>query len=220
MKMLSNLIKYGIIPSSQSVAAGVPSGQEFYTTAGTFSWTAPAGVTSVCAAVIGGGGSGNFSSSTSNAQYSGGGGGRGYRNSITVVPGQSYTVIVANGGPVDPSTASNTEGIFGGASIFIDSSTVRGLGGANASATAIGVGGGFTGDGGNTGGNGNSTPIFGAGFAQGGFGHYMYGQGFSIEYGRGGAGATAQSSTAGSPGAVYLIWGEGRSFPSTNVDPV
>ncbi len=39
----------------EGVAAASPSGQQAYTTAGTFSWTAPAGVTSVCVVCVGGG---------------------------------------------------------------------------------------------------------------------------------------------------------------------
>ena len=35
----------------------VPAGQQAYTTAGTYSWVAPAGVTSVCVVCVGGGGS-------------------------------------------------------------------------------------------------------------------------------------------------------------------
>jgi len=94
-----------------------------YTTPGTYSWTAPTGVTSVAAVAIGGG--------ASAYNMSGGGGGLGWRNNIAVTPGTSYTVVV---------------GAAGGTSYFISTATVRGIG-------ACGVfGGGYTGDGGGNGG--------------------------------------------------------------------
>ncbi len=37
---------------------GAPPGQQAYTTAGTYSWVAPSGVTSVSVVAVGGGGSG------------------------------------------------------------------------------------------------------------------------------------------------------------------
>ena len=40
------------------VATAPSSGQIAYTTAGTYSWTVPAGITSICVVCIGGGGSG------------------------------------------------------------------------------------------------------------------------------------------------------------------
>ena len=48
----------------------VPAGQQAYTTAGTYSWVAPAGVTSVSVVAVGGGGGGV-------GQGGGGGGGGG-----------------------------------------------------------------------------------------------------------------------------------------------
>ena len=68
----------------------VASGQIAYTTPGTYSWTAPAGVTSVCVVCVGGGGSGGA------GYYVGGGAGGGlaYKNNISVTPGSSYTVVV------------------------------------------------------------------------------------------------------------------------------
>lgn len=124
----------------------VATGQQAYTTAGTFSWVAPAGVTSVAVVTIGGGGAGgsNFYSEVSTG---GGGGGLGYKNAIPVTPGNSYTGVVgiagASGGGVTTS---------GGESYFISAATVRGAGGTRGAAG--GTGGGFTGDGGGTGGAG------------------------------------------------------------------
>ena len=72
-------------------------GQQNFTSTGSSTWTAPAGVTSVCVLCIGGGGGGR-GYYTNYAATGGGGGGLGYRNNITVVPGQNYTVYVGPGG--------------------------------------------------------------------------------------------------------------------------
>jgi hypothetical protein len=64
-----------------------------FTTVGTTTWTAPAGVTSVQVLVVGGGGGGGW--------HGGGGGGAGglnYSASYAVTPGTSYTVTVGAGG--------------------------------------------------------------------------------------------------------------------------
>ena len=255
-----------------------PVGQQEYTTAGTFSWVAPTGVTRVCAVCVGGGGGGG--SSGTDASSGGGGGGLGWKNNITVVPGQSYTVVVGGGGGINAS---------GGQSYFINTITVAGNGGgggANGSASG-GGGGGYVGDGGGnggTGGNGstsdstNSTPEAGAGggaggysgiggrgagaqtasfsggsgdgggaggggspdsgTAQGGGGVGIFGQGLSGLggfgtqggfggssgangsgdgglYGGGGPGSDSSPSGPGAGGAVRIIWGIGRAFPST-----
>tara|TARA_B100000212_G_scaffold300656_1_gene246096 strand:+ start:1315 stop:3522 length:2208 start_codon:yes stop_codon:yes gene_type:complete len=63
-------------------------GQQEYTTPGTYTWTCPAGVTSVSVVCIGGGGTGGA--------YGGSGGSLAYKNNITVTPGQTYTIIVGN----------------------------------------------------------------------------------------------------------------------------
>ena len=65
-----------------------PPGQQEYTTPGTYTWTCPAGVTSVSVVCIGGGGTGGA--------YGGSGGSLAYKNNITVTPGQTYTIIVGN----------------------------------------------------------------------------------------------------------------------------
>jgi hypothetical protein len=65
-------------------AKGAAAGQAEFTTPGTYTWTAPAGVTSVCAVCIGAGGAG--------------GGGLGWKNKISVVPGTAYTLVVGSTG--------------------------------------------------------------------------------------------------------------------------
>ena len=239
-------------------------GQAEYTTSGSYTWTAPAGVTSVCVVCVGGGGAG--------------GGALAYRNNITVVPGTGYSVVVGAGG-VATGAGQNT-GTSGGDSSFSDgTNTTTAEGGVSGSETysnptgtydgggrggyaeggggySGGGAGGYSGDGGITG-FGASTSTDGQGGGGGG-GHWPYwgGGGVGI-YGEGASGAagTADNSTdgpgkggsgggdgskgtnggnavtgglygggygsrwsgnQGGGGAVRIIWGSGRSFPSTN----
>ena len=222
------------------------------------SWTAPAGVTSVCVVCVGGGGSGNGTGG-------GAGGGLGWKNNIAVTPGQSYTVVVAGSATRNSGSTTN---VAGATSYFINSATVAGRGGGSVSTfvggTFVGDGGGnggagggggggaggYSGNGGN-GGTGSTDPgrngLPGAG---GGGGGGWGGTGSSTTQGGGvgingegpnGAGSTYNTSqvggagsngsgglygggsnaagtangTSGYPGAVRIIWGPGRAFPST-----
>ena len=70
-----------------------------FTSSGT--WVCPAGVTSVSIVAIGGGGAGAsrpLSGGAAGGATGGGGGGLAYINNYTVIPGQSYTVVVGRGG--------------------------------------------------------------------------------------------------------------------------
>lgn len=71
-----------------------------YTAPGTYTWTVPAGVTRVSLVGVGGGGGGTQSNT-------GGSGGSGasltYVNNFSVIPGETYTVVVGAGG--SPGTA-------------------------------------------------------------------------------------------------------------------
>lgn len=150
-------------------------GQQAYTTSGSYSWVAPSGVTSVSIVAVGAGGKG-----------AGGGGELRYKNNITVIPGNSYTVVVG--------ATNSTGGAYAGSSTF-NSTTVIANGGQNGtSGSQGGVGGsGGTGDGGGAGGS------LGVGGAYGGGGGLYFGSGSN-----------------GSGGAVRIIWpGTTRSFPST-----
>ena len=74
----------------------VPRGESVYTIPGTFSWTCPAGVTSVSVVCVGAGAGGG---DPSYGSYGGGGGGAlAYANNVSVTPGASYTVVVGRGG--------------------------------------------------------------------------------------------------------------------------
>ena len=126
-------------------------GQVAYTTTGTYSWTAPAGVTSVSVVAVGGGGGGGYTWSSGG----GGGGGLGWKNNISVTPGQTYTVVVGTGGP--PSPNATNAAAAGGTSYFISTATVAGYGGGqggpNSTSFGGGYGGGYLGDAGGRGGN-------------------------------------------------------------------
>jgi hypothetical protein len=128
-------------------------GQVEYTTPGTYSWTAPAGVTSVSVVAVGGGGAG-FSSSITESRATGGGGGLGWKNNITVVPGQSYTVVVGLGGrqsSLGGSTSNAQDSYF----ITANSNAyATGKGGSSGTSGSGGAGGSFFGDGGGQGGSG------------------------------------------------------------------
>lgn len=131
----------------------VAPGGHLFNTPGTYSWTAPAGVTSVSVVCVGGGGGGVTGTS---GWPGGGGGGLGYKNNITVVPGNSYTVVVGAGGSGYIGNAASATN--GGDSYFISAATVKGGGGQapdNEDMRFTSANGGdYVGDGGGNGGNG------------------------------------------------------------------
>ena len=73
---------------------GYTPGSQTYSTAGSYSWTCPVGVTSVTVECIGGGGRG-FLYEYGTSDGGGGGGGGGYAKSVrSVTPGSSYSLYV------------------------------------------------------------------------------------------------------------------------------
>ena len=165
----------------------VPYGDVEFTTPGTYSWTVPTGVTQISVLCIGGGGAGNGDGSLGGG---GGGAGLGWRNSISVTPGQSYTVVVGDKGA--GGTGSNGEDSY-----FINTSTVKGGGGGGTVSGSGGSGGSYTGDGGGTGGSGGSTA--GGGIYEGGGGGAG---GYTGSGGNGGGGdGTSNPQNAGVGGA-------------------
>jgi hypothetical protein len=199
-----------------------PVGQEEFTVPGTYTWIAPANVTSVSVVCVGAGG--GPAANTSGASGAGGGG-LGWKNNISVVTGASYTVVVGAGGA---RRATTTPGVAdaGGDSYFIDAATVAGLGGGGArqADASPGNGGGFVGDGGGNGGDGGSrtaTSNAGGGGGAGGYsgngGNGGAGDAVSGSLapsgsggGGGGGGGCGSADTAGSGGGVGL-YGEGPS---------
>jgi hypothetical protein len=185
--------------------ASTAKGEQAYTTPGTYSWTAPPGVTSVSVVAVGGGGSGEYNNT---------GGALGWKNNISVVPGQSYTVVVGAGGPAG---SGGTYSANGGDSYFISNITVSGQGGRNtnqsSTATYVGDGGGDGGDiryGGGGGGAGGYTAPGGRG--GGNTGSDLF-NGFSSDGGGGGGGgAGAQYGCYGGGGGGGVgIFGQGTN---------
>ena len=172
---------------SNSVVPAVQ-GQQAYTTAGTYSWVAPSGVTSVSVVAVGGGGG------TTSTRGAGGGELR-YKNNISVIPGNSYTVVVSlEGTYVSTATGDASPSTF-------NSTTVIANGGFGGNNSGNGGSGG-TGDGGGNGGNGAGPGgSYGSGGGAGGYA------------GAGGNGANNGSPQAGSGGGG----GGGGSYqPSSN----
>lgn len=77
--------------------AALPALADTYSTPGTYTWTAPAGVTTALIEAWGAGGAGGGATGFSSAGGGGSGGQYSYK-SATVVPGRSYTVVVGAGG--------------------------------------------------------------------------------------------------------------------------
>ena len=128
----------------RETSAGV-AGQQTYTTAGTYTFVVPAGVTSVSVVCVGA--SKQYSNQTN---YGLGGGGLGYKNNITVVPGNSYEVVVSGANDGRGSHFINTSTVLGGQSIsnsgggtFVGdgggNKEVAGGGGAVVGATVVGA---------------------------------------------------------------------------------
>ena len=178
-----------------------PVGQELFTSSGT--WVAPAGVTSVSVVAIGGGGAGHAYSSRSSG---GGGGGLGWKNNISVIPGNSYTVFVGAGGSIK--TSSNTSVANSGEySYFINTSTVAGLGGTGGKYNASAAGGGYVGDGGGNGGTAPATTSYASGGGGAG-GTTNGGAGGNGSGGGGGGGGGAGSADASGAGGGVGVFGE------------
>lgn len=192
--------------ASNSVTARL-AGQQAYTTAGTYTWVAPANVTSVSVVAVGPGGKGGAGINCCGSVYGGGGGGGGglgYKNNVAVVAGSSYTVQVG---------ASGTAGCQN--SFFCTILVVKGGAGGNAGSSGS-TGGTYTGTGGGNGGNGGSSgpnPYVGGG---GGGGAGGYSGGGTTSSGRGGtnnsSGGQAGSNGGGGGGAM-VTQAPGASAP-------
>jgi len=213
-----------------------PPGQNAYTTAGTYSWVAPTGVTKVSVVAISAGAAGTctfcyYSCAEAATVYASGrqgaGGGLGYLNNITVVPANSYTVVIsassgsniyfvatttvgAKNATVGVSSENGTysvEGVGTGTSATIYSGGTNNQGYYNASGnpygTTGGSGNGAAGYAGN-GGDGGTTPTAGSG--GGGGGGKMYP---SLTYGPGAGGGGVGELGQGANGAAATTAGNG-----------
>ena len=177
----------------QYYSTGPAPGSQSYTTAGTYSFVVPAGVTAVSIVAVGAGG-------LNNANY---GGGLGYKNNYSVTPGNSYTVVVGSGSS-------------GTGSYFCSPSLVKGGGGSGCgypNGTFVGDGGGAGGYAGTSGGGaGGYSGSGGAGRC--GYGGSLYGNAGSGGGGGGGGVWTCSScicSQFGGAGGGVGLFGQGCS---------
>jgi hypothetical protein len=193
--------------------------------ASNYNWTCPEGVYEVSAVCIGGGGGSAAGSSGSSGA---GGGGLGWRNNISVTPGNTYTISVGSGGlRAFSDTGSISRAGTGGQSYFINSSTVAGNGGqgGQTNGDSAGTGGSYVGTGGGNGGSGGSrggsSSDAGGGGGAGGYtgpggngGNIVSGNAQNGSAGSGGGGGggggCGSGDTAGCGGGVG-VYGEGNS---------
>ena len=186
----------------------IPTSQQEYTTPGTYSWTAPANVTSVSVVCVGPG----FSL---NGGASGRGGALSYKNSIAVLPGTSYTVVVAAANSATLSYFISTATVSAG-----NYTTRTGDGGGNGGNGVYGGGGagGYSGNGGNGGSAVNGSGTSGTGGGGGGGGSISsggVGGGGGGGVGLLGLGASGSGRTAtlgGNEGSGGSVGGNGTSL--------
>lgn len=168
---------YGLSAWSDDVAFSTlaASGQITYAVAGTYNFTVPPGVTSVCAVCVGGGGSGRLDNNS--ASSGGSGGALCYMNDIPVTPGDVIPVVV---GRADQSSSFGAwltagGGMSSGATTTPGGTPVGGVGYPGGAARQSysnragggGGAGGYAGPGGVGSGNG-ASPTAGTGGAGGG----------------------------------------------------
>ena len=212
-----------------------------YITSGTYTFVVPSGITSIQAVAIGPGG-GNGYATAAPGDGDGGGGGALIWATIPVTPGESLNVRVG-ASTLSNGSAGTSSYIYRGATRLIEAnagttgfgetgsggpggtfivntsfiSTYGGGNGGNGRAwqDGVGVGGGsagtYTGNGANGSGtaNGTGSNIYGT-TVPGGAGT-AYGWGRKADDG---------FTQLGGGGAVRILWGAGRSFPSTNVTTI
>lgn len=184
-----------------------------FTSAGTYTWICPSGVSAVQVVCVGGGGGGSW---TGNG---GGGGALAWKNNHSVLSYTSYTINVGGGGGNGDSAGDGLTA--GGRSEFVGSGAIAGGGGHGALNTLGGGAGGtlISGSGGSGGRGGSSLngPSGGTAAGGGGAGGYSgnggQGQGTQYNWAPGGGGAGAGGNYQGSGGSVGLL-GQGTSGTS------
>ena len=175
-----------------------------YTTPGSYSWVAPACVTSVAVVVVGG------------PNNNGTGGALAYRNGYSVTPGNSYTVVVTNNacsGGTNLSSFAYPSGAYAGQANYRS-----GDGGGNGGTGYYGSAGagGYSGAGGN---GGNCSTFNGTSGAGGGGGGGGFANNACSRYARGGGGgvglygegASGAGGAGSSGGNCYGYGGGGGS---------
>lgn len=196
--------------SGTSSGFAVPNGEQIYSTAGSYTWTVPAGVTACSALCIGaGGGVGNTPANT--VSSGGGGGGLRYINNYSVTPGGTYSVTVGGGvagANGNPSAFAEQITANGGNKGTVGGNSTGGTGGPGAG----GNGGGTGGNGGNGGGS-NLDASGGGGGAAGytgnggagasGAGDAIHQNGLAGSGGGGGGGTTGGGAGGGGGVGMY-----------------
>ena len=190
--------------------------EQTFTAPGTYTFVVPAGVTSISTVVIGGGGGGGrparytdtadpttivayspVPGSLTGNFYSGSGGGLAYKNSISVTPGQSLTVVVGDGGNINFSGPGGS----GGDSYIQNASAVKLVHAGGGSSGSSNSGGALiVGDGGGAGGSGANWQYAGGGPPQENVWRSSSGGGAGGYSGAGGAGAGTGDGASGSGG--------------------
>lgn len=207
-------------------------GQISYPTPGTYDWIVPDKVTEISVLIISAGQQGRVQ--TVAAANAGASGGVRWKNKIAVVPGETYRIIVGNGGvqkTVPYGTASSHQLDYPssafGINVGINAAESTPIG------TDMGGGNGTGGASGNSegqmflGGNAPATFISNGGGTPAGRGINTLGvvtNALSPNGGLHGGGGAAQSRESGvrtcgkgGDGVVKIIWGKGRAFPSSNI---
>ena len=225
-----------IVLASVFFITGVHAQTATYNTAGSFSWTCPAGVTSVTVECWGAGGAGGGVTVANGTGGGGGGGAYTKSTAVAVVAGNSYTVVVGAGGvgvtgagPVGGNSTFNTATVIanGGGGGGVGTSGAAGAGGAAgtfkggngaAGLTTVYSGGGGGGAGSSAAGSNATTfPAGAGGLPDGGIGgtglnggNGAGNAGTTIGGGGGGAkntgAATGRNGGNGANGQVKVTW--------------
>ena len=197
---LSNLFGFSLYAQSPST----------FTSSGT--WVCPQGVTSIQVEAWGAGGGGGGAANTNNYRGAGGGGGAYQRiTSLTVMPGQSYTVTIGNGGIAGSTTANGGAGenstfMLGASTLLTANGGSGGQTQTSATAPTAGIGGNGT----FNGGNGFIGTTSSGGGGGGSAGTSI--NGISATSTTGGASGTGGTGTGGNGGGC----GGGEGCPGVN----
>ncbi|QKE54420.1 hypothetical protein ACSA002_1060 [Salmonella phage vB_SalM_SA002] len=187
-----------------SGARPIATGQLTYSMSGNFIFTVPNNVTELCVYAQAGGGGGGYGNTSYRglAGTPGSIGKNGYLNAIPVTPGETLTVTIGSGGNT-PGPGSATTLSRGGTVLL---TVAGGAAGSNATSTGLSER--------NPGYPGPAAPAV-PGATGLGTGNLAPGSGGNGGKGYGfGGGYTASKGIAG---AMRIIWGKNRAFPSTNV---
>lgn len=191
-----------------------PVGQTHFNTPGSFPWVCPPNVTSVCVLEVGAGSSGVI---TGSSLRGGKGANLTYRNHVPVVPGETYTVVVAesknDGTLIAPVSSFSAEGG--------EVTTYEGAEGSTNTAPSYPRSTGYYAEG------GSSATVYddGVGISLGvnelgqpSTEASAFGVGGRAYYYRNSNGTGSPIVYAGTQGLVRIIWGEGREFPDTRTN--